>query len=194
MLLSVIGVLADLGYLGWDQEVIAGAEARARSLTAAAAANRPAGPAAPRRRARQRPAQILEEILGHRACAAQPGLAAPPWSKRCSACTTWSTTRSGRSARRATRPSRCQVADTSTCGYAGIQQASQKHCQKFPSRGQETKAVCKTGARPAKTQECKKLNIYRAHRVTGRVAMCDGQVTGEGGVGDGQGLCVIHGR
>ena len=28
MLLSVIGVLADLGYLGWDQEVITGRRSR----------------------------------------------------------------------------------------------------------------------------------------------------------------------
>ena len=42
MLLSVIGVLADLGYLGWDQEVITGRrKPRGKKLTAAQrAANR----------------------------------------------------------------------------------------------------------------------------------------------------------
>ena len=67
MLLSVIGVLADLGYLGWDQEVITGAQAAGEEADRGAAGREPAaGPAALRRRARQRPAQILESP-GHRA-------------------------------------------------------------------------------------------------------------------------------
>ena len=62
MLTSVIGVFADLGYLGWDKEVITGRrKPRGKDLTPGAAGREPAaGPAPLRRRARQRPAEILE--------------------------------------------------------------------------------------------------------------------------------------
>ena len=71
--LSVIGVFADLGYLGWDE---AGGhrppQAAREGADAGAAGREPAaGPAPLRRRARQRPPEVLESA-GHRA-ALPPG-------------------------------------------------------------------------------------------------------------------------
>ena len=66
-----------------------------------------AGPAPLRRRARQRPPEVLEGP-GHRA-ALPPGAAAPPWSRRSWPCTTWNTTRSPPCAPR-DRPDRYQAA------------------------------------------------------------------------------------
>ena len=92
--------LADLGYLGWDEAVITGPAQAAREGADGGAAGREpaAGPAPLRRRARQRPAEILESP-GHGAAAAGQS-AAPPWSRRSWPCTTWNTTRSPPSAPR----------------------------------------------------------------------------------------------
>jgi hypothetical protein len=93
ILTSLIGVLADLGYLGWDEEVITGRrKPRGREAS-------PAQRAANRLQAQLRcvgergNARLKYWKYWPQNCAASRE-AARPWSRRRWPCTTWSTTRS----------------------------------------------------------------------------------------------------
>jgi hypothetical protein len=94
MLLSMIGVLADLGYLGWDQEVITGRrKPRGKELTAAQrAANRLQAQlrcVGERGNARLKYWKVLATELR-----CQPGRCTAVVKAVLGLCTTWSTIRS----------------------------------------------------------------------------------------------------